>query len=201
MNWSAEVDTAGCRGALAAAGLAAIQVNDPVTTLCDLLESGPVGRFVGRAGFGRTGLGTRAVLVRADRPEWVVAARRALHRPEEEEPAVIALPSAPPPRGADRLAGCLYTATAAPRVHPDFAAAYPGVVGRDGRAVWQTVSEAGDPLLYGALARLEEKTRCSAVAMWPLSSGREPVVSRPADALRGWRGPMLLGDLHVGGGR
>jgi carbamoyltransferase len=192
-----DVDPAACRGALAAAGLAAAPVADPVVALADALATGPVGRFAGRAGFGRAGLGNRAVLVRADRPDDVAAARRRLGRAGEEEPSVIALPTAAAPDAAVRLAACLPTAVAAPRVDTTFAKDYPAVVAPDGRAVWQTVSASGDPVLHGALVRLAERTGCTALAAWPLSGGREPVVSRPADALRGWRGPLLLGDLWV----
>ncbi len=194
----AEVDFAACRGAVRAAGRVGEAMSDPALALGDALAVGPVGRFAGRAGFGRAGLGTRAVLVRADRPEWMAAARARLGRAAEEEPAVVALPGFHPPPSSARLGGCVEIAVAAPKVDPTFAAAFPAVVAPDGRAVWQVVSPGGDPDLHGAMLRLAARTGCKAIAAWPLSGGREPVVSRPADALRAWSGPLVLGDLLVG---
>lgn len=191
----AEVDATACARALGAAGL----TSGAEISLDAALAAGPVCRFVGRSGFGRFGLGTRTVLVRADQAADVAAVRRSLDRPEGEEVLVISTDA--PVAHAAALAGPLALGVAAPRVDAAFAQAYPAVVAADGRAPWHVVRATEDPELHGALVALAARTGCRALAAFPLATGREPAVSRPSDAIRVWRalgrGTLQLGPLTV----
>ncbi len=163
-----------------------------------LLDAGPVARFQGRAGYGRHGMGTRSVLVRADRPDQIAAARRALGRPSEEEPLALVPGDEALPADAARISGPLRYGTVAPRAPAGFGERYPGVVAPDGRVHWSVLEPDGDPELHAASLALRARTGSGAIVAWPLATGREPPVSRPMDAIRVWRA-MGLGALVVGG--
>jgi predicted NodU family carbamoyl transferase len=193
----AGVDPGSCARALDAAGITGLRAEDPASVLAEALAGGPVARFDGRAGFGRHGLGTRTLLVRADRPDQVEASRQALGRPVEEEPLALALAESGLPGVAEQLAGPLSNGAAAPKMTSSFAERYGSVVAPDGRTALAIVTRASDPVLHASLEGLRDRTGCSVLAGWPLGLGREPVVSRAGDAVRAWRvagiGALALG--------
>lgn len=187
----APVDSRAVQAAMRASGLKANRSVDPV----DLLgEGGSLGRFAGHSGWGINGCGSRAVLVRADRPDVVEATRKALGRDPFESPVLALLadeaaegfPLLPELRAGTRCGSY------APKATDALAKRYPAGVAPDGRAVLQVVDDA-EPELLELLTALREKTGCGGLALWPLARGRDPVVDRPADALRIFKDAELDG--------
>lgn len=188
-----------CRAALDAAGLD----GEPATVdrIAEVLaRGGAVARFVGRAGFGRHGSGSRSVLVRADDPEAVDRVRRALSTPEETEPvaAVLRVPGDGLIHGLDKLPAAAY-GVVAPRVDVRFTDRYPGVVSPDGRVHLLTLDPGppADDTLRDIVEALYRRTRgdggpgCAAVALFPLAEGQDPIVALPSDAVRVFRHARL----------
>ncbi len=207
-----EYGAAACERALHTGGVTAVRPGDPAEAVAGLLADGlAVARFHGRAGYGSWGLGTRTVLVRADRPDEVLAVRKALGRPALEEVGCAWLPSPGDGeiRDAAKLGEALRFGNVAVQVDGTFATRYPAVVAPDGRALVQRVAPDDDALLHRTLVALHRRTGCGAVACLPLAEGSEPVVAVPGDALRVWRrtglaalslGPYLV-QRDDGGGR
>jgi hypothetical protein len=138
------------------------------------------------------------VLVRADNPEAVTRARRALGRGADEEPVLAILDDeavAGIPLLSDLRAGTR-TGVFAPEVSADLRARYPGAVAADGRAVLQVV-DPSDPGLHRLLTTLRSRHGCGAVALWPLAGGNTPVVDRPSEAIGVFRASRLDG-LQLG---
>ncbi len=199
-------DEAACSAALRSAGIEGERLDDPVREIVPALAAGKgVGRFVGMGGFGRTGSGTRSVLVRGDQADDVERIRRALGRDPDEEPIALVLADEPTLAGFDRetLRGPLHYGVAAPRVPRDLADRYPGLVTADGRAHLVLLDEDSDPDLLAIASGLRDRTECGGMALWPLALGNDPVVALPGDAVRMYRDvaldALLVGSTWVAG--
>lgn len=186
------VDASAASAALRAAGL----VSDEGDAVAVLERGGALGRFAGASGWGPNGAGSRAVLVRADRPEAVEAARQALGRDPFEAPAIAVLADVAGdavPLLRELRAG-VTTGAFAPVFVDAFRTRYPGAVAPDGRAPLVVV-DGRHKGLSRLLGELAARTGCAALALWPLARGHDPVVDRPADAIRVFREARLDGLL------
>jgi predicted NodU family carbamoyl transferase len=177
-----------CRLALESASVKPWAGGDPVDAAVEILaEGGALARFQGRGGGGAWGGGSRSVLVRADRPDAVLAARAALGRDPREEPGCVWDGQTGSLRDADRCSLALRLGAVALRADEAFQLAHPAVVALDGRVLARRVDPHDEPDLYELLRRLHERTGVGALACWPLATGREPPAARPLDAVRAWR--------------
>jgi len=195
-----------CAAAVRAAGLDGTRDVDPIAAVVGALSEGQgVARFVGQGGFGRSGSGSRSVLVRADRVDEVERIRRALGRYPDEEPVGAVLADDPSLEGLDRstISGPLRYGVVAPNVPGAFAQRYPALVTADGRAHLLVLDEDSDPSMLAIVSGLRDRTTCGAVALWPLGRGDDPVVSLPGDAVRLFRevrvDALLVGTTWVSG--
>lgn len=176
--------------ALNAAGFPHRRPRDINRAVADLLAAGkPVARFTGSAGFGRYGLGSRAVLLRADDVAGLAKLRDQLALPETEEPGFLWLED--PTEGhivdLNKLRGPARYGSAAPRVDARLRARYPAAMLPDGRVRLILVDDGSDAELAAILTRLREQTGCGGLVALPLAGPSVPLVALPADAIGLWR--------------
>lgn len=177
----AGVDDAAASAAMSAAGIAPVRAPDPVEIIAG---GGALMRFRGRHGLGPTGLGNRAVLCRADRPEAIRRVRQALGLGPRVEPIVIARdPSAF--EQIAKMSGPAAVGAVAPRLGGLETAAWNAVLAPDRRArvLWIDDDRAG---LGELIAAVGQKTGSPALAAFPLEQSERSVAVTPGAALELW---------------
>ncbi|HHO50298.1 MAG TPA: hypothetical protein ENK18_05355 [Deltaproteobacteria bacterium] len=169
---------------------------DPVHAAQVLARGEGVARLAGGHGWSRSGGGCRSVLVRADAPESIERIRRRLELPEGIEPGLACDEGFLRIEHADALSGPLRYGAAAPRVI-EGGEGIGGALTADGHVHLQWIDGDQDPQLSKILGALGELVGTPAVALWPLSMGREPPRSQPRGATELWR-RAGLGGLQLG---
>jgi predicted NodU family carbamoyl transferase len=175
-----------------------VPFHDQTDLVSILAKGGAVARFRGRAALGRAGLGSRAVLVRADERTATDRVRRALALPDDVVPLAVVCPDVQDAgvQSLGPLGDAAWVAACAPRVDRAFATRFGGVVTADSRA--HVLRADADPGLYKVARAFYDSTRIPVLAAFPLARGDAPLVGTPAAALDVWRTGALdaiqLGD-------